>query len=92
MVLGLRGTAGQNWSGEYSLLDSKCCELFSQLQKQENSGVQLTLERDFSISHSDALNLFSSAYVSSLRKGQYFTGYKLLEIAEEERKAQYLEF
>lgn len=91
-ILTLRGTAGQNWSGEYSLLDSKCCQLFSQLQKQENSGVQLTLERDFSISHSDALNLFSSAYVSSLRKGQYFTGYKLLEIAEEERKAQYLEF
>ena len=44
------------------------------------------------ISHEDAINLFSSAYITSNRNGKYFTGYKLLEIVANERKAQNFEF
>jgi hypothetical protein len=92
IILTIRGTANQNWSGDYSLMDNKFSEQYQMLKNQGNLGVELTLERDFSIKHKDALNLFSSAYVTSVRKNQYFTGYKLLEIAEKEKKAQYLEF
>jgi hypothetical protein len=44
------------------------------------------------ISGEELLNNFSSAYITSERKDNYFTGYKILDIAAHERKAQHIEF
>lgn len=50
------------------------------------------MERCFIISGDDLLNNFSSAYITSVRQDNYFTGYKILEIEAGEKKAQYFEF
>lgn len=84
--LAIRGTSKSSWPGTFSYLDKNATQLFQQLNPE------ISLERCFLISGEDLLNNFSAAYITSVRQDNYFTGYRILDIDADEKKAQYFEF
>ena len=85
--LAIRGTAKSSWPGNIGYLDQKAVRYFKEMNPA------ISLDRGFLISGEELLNNFSAAYVTSNRENyHYYTGYKILEIGENEKKAQYFEF
>lgn len=82
----IRGTSKSSWPGTLSYIDKSAGKAFQQIDPE------ISLERCFLITGDDLLNNFSAAYITSIRQDNYFTGYKILEIDADEKKAQYFEF
>lgn len=85
-ALAVQGTTKNSWPGELSFLDKKSVRYFHQINPN------ISLERGFLISGDELLNNFSSAFITSERSEHYYTGYNILEVAANEKKAQHFTF
>ena len=75
--MAIQGATKTNWCGELSYLDKNSIKAFRDINPE------LSFERGFIMNGPDFFNNFASAYVTSKRENGYFTGYKILEVAEE---------
>jgi hypothetical protein len=50
------------------------------------------IDRDFIVSREEFLNLFSTAYITAYQQQDYVTGYKVIEVSANEKKAVHFEF
>lgn len=50
------------------------------------------IDRDFIMTRQEFLNIFSTAYLTANHLEDYVTGYKIIEIPANERKAAHFEF
>lgn len=77
------------WTGGMSILDKEINDKYYPQQYKMN------LDRDFMITETDLLNLFSTAYIASRRdsNGQnYYSDYYILNVEPNNKKAIYLKF
>ena len=80
-VIAIRSTDQAKYRNQVSFYNKKC-------QKYYQPG--MNLQHDFLMTHTQFMSVFSSAYITSNRIQDYYTGYKLLEIPKNYKKAAHL--
>ncbi len=84
--MAIRGTSKSTWAGSLGFIDKNAIKAFKQINPE------ISLERCFIMSSDELFNNFSAAYLTSIRKDNYFTDYEILSIDANEKKAQHFEF